>query len=229
MAFYRAPPVTITVGALKKQAVFYVHENLLTQRSEYFKTCLQSSFQEGHQRECLLKEDNPDAFEIFVQWLYLGKYKASEAIKREDGGNEEAWYLLHAHAYVLGNKLVASAFKRTVVETFARLLEQYDSIPARLIVNMAEIVYGGTSDTDGFEMRKLLASYCASRIGVTPTPISASSDPRRPLSFDEVGVLAGCSESEFIRDVLCAVHPRQKLISKDILASLFPAMPAGGI
>jgi hypothetical protein len=33
-----------------KLKVFYVHEDLLTKRTEYFKTCLPSNFKEGHAR-----------------------------------------------------------------------------------------------------------------------------------------------------------------------------------
>ena len=33
------------------------------------------------------------------------------------------------------------------------------------LIEMAEIVYDGTSDSDGTEMRDLLAIYCASRLG----------------------------------------------------------------
>jgi hypothetical protein len=36
---------------------------------------LQSNFLEGNKGESRLEEDNPDAFEVFVQWLYLGRYR----------------------------------------------------------------------------------------------------------------------------------------------------------
>lgn len=90
---------------------------------------------------------------------------------------------------------------------------------------MAEVAYGGISDTDGFEMRRFLASYCANRVGKPPAP----SDPRRPLPLDELSLLTGYCESGFIRDVLRMVSPAPKLVSGDILASLFQAKPAGGI
>jgi hypothetical protein len=51
MAFYRAPPVKITIEMLNKQVVFYVHEDLSTKRSGYFKT-LQTLYgaRAGHMR-----------------------------------------------------------------------------------------------------------------------------------------------------------------------------------
>ncbi len=73
--------------------------------------------------------------------------------------------MLQAQAYVLGNKLVAHGFKKDVFKKTAHVLRNYENIPMSLAIDMARVIYDGTSEKAECEMRELIAAHCASRIG----------------------------------------------------------------
>ncbi len=56
------------VGEIKK--LWYIHEDLLCERSEYFKRAFQSGFKEGQEKEIYLAELDAEAFGQFVDWVY---------------------------------------------------------------------------------------------------------------------------------------------------------------
>ena len=65
--------VDIYVGAKRK--TFRLHENLLCDRSDYFKATFQGEFAEAKSKELYLPEDDDASFELFVNWLYGGTFK----------------------------------------------------------------------------------------------------------------------------------------------------------
>lgn len=163
--FYHTPAVSITVGSEDRKRTFYVHKDQLVHKSAYFRTSLESEFLEGQTQQVLLDQDDPNVFDIFVQWIYKGDYNVQMALPEEERRTEEAWYELHARAYSLGNRLIALDFKKKIIEKLATDFERYDDLTMALVIKMAEIIYDGTSNEDGTEMRSLLAMYCGSRIG----------------------------------------------------------------
>lgn len=60
--------VKVYVGEVKK--LWYIHEDLLCERSEYFKKAFQGGFKEGYEKEIYLTELDPKAFGLFVDWVY---------------------------------------------------------------------------------------------------------------------------------------------------------------
>ena len=103
---------------------------------------------------------------VFVQYLYKGEYRASLAFPAAAGGDVQAWYLLHAHGFAFGNKLVAVGFKKYAVYKLSKVLRpNYKEPYMDTMLQMAKTVYDGTVPKDGSEMRGLLAMYCASRMG----------------------------------------------------------------
>lgn len=60
--------VKVYVGEVKK--LWYIHEDLLCERSEYFKKAFQGGFKEGYEKEIYLTELDPKAFGQFVDWVY---------------------------------------------------------------------------------------------------------------------------------------------------------------
>ena len=65
--------VDVFIGAKRK--TFRLHEDLLCDRSDYFKATFQGEFAEAKSKELYLPEDNDAAFELFVNWLYGGNIK----------------------------------------------------------------------------------------------------------------------------------------------------------
>lgn len=77
---FTAPPVTLLVGGPKSPSretwpvTFYVHENVLTQISPFFRAGFelnsQAAFSEGVSRTMQLPEDRPEDFAYLLQWVY---------------------------------------------------------------------------------------------------------------------------------------------------------------
>lgn len=49
---------------------FYIHKNLLCNRSSYFRACFDGKFKEAEDNVFNLPDDDVEAFKLFVDWLY---------------------------------------------------------------------------------------------------------------------------------------------------------------
>ncbi len=87
----------------------------------------------------------------------------------------------HAQAYVLGNKLVASKFKKQLIRSLHSFMWRHAEqvIDMSILIEAAKVVYDGTSTEDGWEMRTLLALYCVQRAWDMPNR------PHTPLENPE--------------------------------------------
>jgi len=166
-----------------------------------------------------------------VQWLYNGKYSVSAALPTSEGGDEHEYYRMHAEAYVLGNEIIAPVFKRYVVSTLCSVLAEYrDELEMAWIIDMAAIVYDGTSDRDGREMRALLAQYTSSRVGQVPWPGMGSGkmvSKKMHFSKDDTEELARSGQAEFIRDVLMLVFAGPQINASETMSKLYPERRPG--
>ncbi|EXJ63002.1 hypothetical protein A1O7_03446 [Cladophialophora yegresii CBS 114405] len=61
--------VTVVVG-LSPERCWVVHEQLLTSASRFVKTALTPGFRESEERTIRLPEEDPDVFDLFVNYLY---------------------------------------------------------------------------------------------------------------------------------------------------------------
>ncbi|KAK6387715.1 hypothetical protein LTS17_000984 [Exophiala oligosperma] len=67
--------VTVFVGHKRKR--FFLHRELICQRSPFMEKCLKKdAFDEGYKNELYLPEDDPKAFSIVVDWIYRNKLPA---------------------------------------------------------------------------------------------------------------------------------------------------------
>jgi hypothetical protein len=81
-----------------------------------------------------------------------------------------------------------------------------------LVIDMARVIYDGTSDKDGREMRELIAVYCASRTGnVQKDNVEFNQDTRRFFSAAEVKELTDCHQADFLADVMILLKPAPRL------------------
>ncbi|KAG6997727.1 hypothetical protein G7Y79_00038g074860 [Physcia stellaris] len=203
--FHNSPAIPLVVGEGDEEQILYVHETLLVTTSEYFRVALQSNFIEGQEKRCSFQDDKPYAFHCLVQYLYKGDYNVTTAWPAAEGGEQQSWFLLHAHCFALGNKLVTSSFKKFVVYRLAGVLQNADDPPTmETLLAMARIVYEGTLPQDGHAMRDLLALYYASRLG------GEGGHCAKPDSMCwkpvEIEGLMNNQQTEFIVDVLKRVR-----------------------
>ena len=198
-----SPPISVIVDKPPKQKTFYVHSVLLTHSSRYFRTALNSMFKEGETKVFYLEEDDAYAFDLYVQYLYTNNYDVTLAVPHEDGGTEPMYYRMHAAAYALGNKLVASKFKELVLRKSALVMEPWRDIDMKLVVDMASMIYEGTSTHDGHEMRLVMAKYCASRFGKLHKDARGVTEA---WSKEDITAFVDSQLTEFIVDVLGEVQ-----------------------
>lgn len=71
--------MTVHVGW--PQTTWRIHENLLSASSDFFKAAFHSGFREAIEDQLSLPADDPQAFELFVRWLYARALSPS-------GGND---------------------------------------------------------------------------------------------------------------------------------------------
>lgn len=72
VSFTTSEIVTVLVGPKRKR--FYLHRDLICQRSPFMEKCLSKNrFSEGDKNELYLPEDDPKAFSVLVEWIYRGR------------------------------------------------------------------------------------------------------------------------------------------------------------
>ncbi|ETN42573.1 uncharacterized protein HMPREF1541_01730 [Cyphellophora europaea CBS 101466] len=72
--------VKVIVGQGMNQRVHNLHKSLLTEKSEFFRGCLAGHFVEANTNQVLLPNDDPQAFECFVNWAYGGTVAADMTV-----------------------------------------------------------------------------------------------------------------------------------------------------
>ena len=66
------------VGAGDAKKVWHLPEKLLKSKSTFFTAALEGGFAEGISKTVTLPEEDPDLFENFVEWLYVGFNQSAE-------------------------------------------------------------------------------------------------------------------------------------------------------
>lgn len=90
--------IEITVGQQDEKVSWILPKSLLTHHSKFFNAALNRTFAESNSRSMTMPEDNPEAFRLFVQCLYVGDIKT---------GDVQAWI----EAWILGDKIGITAFR----------------------------------------------------------------------------------------------------------------------
>ncbi|KAL8851034.1 MAG: hypothetical protein Q9221_004024 [Calogaya cf. arnoldii] len=66
--------VTVRVGTGEAMQTWTIQKKLLTHHSTFFAAALNGFFTEATTNTIKLDKDNPQAFQVFVQWLYTGRF-----------------------------------------------------------------------------------------------------------------------------------------------------------
>ena len=114
----KGPSIEIVVGT-KPQETWCLPKNLISEYSPFLKAACSLDFKEKEENRILLPDEDPLIFSHFVEWMYYDEYTPGTAI---DGTPNT----VGVRAWVLGDKLMSTAFKNYVTE---RVYNDYDYKP----------------------------------------------------------------------------------------------------
>ncbi|KAL8745537.1 MAG: hypothetical protein Q9190_002328 [Brigantiaea leucoxantha] len=106
--------VHIKVGAGSHIKQWQIPKSLLTKHSSYFAAALEGPFKETNASGVTLDHDDPEAFRIFVRWLYSGEWRDYLRLPILFGENKFN-AIDAANAWVLGEKIQAKRFQDVVM------------------------------------------------------------------------------------------------------------------
>ena len=155
--------VDVFVGAKRK--TFRLHEELLCDRSDYFKATFQSEFAEGQSKELYLPDDNDASFELFVNWLYSGNIKPPST-------DEEL--AAHLGLLALAEKVLIEHLRNLVTD---HIRGYYRDSKARVSARDLCFVF---QDTSGLLVQKCMACVAAMQT------LKSSSNQGLPADFREL-------------------------------------------
>lgn len=138
----------LVVGSSKVK--FSVHKEMLCGVSSFFKSALNGSFREGREQTITLPEDDPDIFDLFVQWLYTKNYE----IQGSDGRLDQTFYTEAVQLYCLADKYDVSTLRSHIHQAFDGKMMQRASPPTR---EDAAALYDGTNP--GAPLRSYLLGW----------------------------------------------------------------------
>ena len=122
--------VTFKVGKEHPDARdFVVHENVVSQRSEFVRLSLSKDWKEAHERVIRLPDDLPETFELYQQWLYTNKIPSDHFGKGQQDCQE---YKVLVRAYLLGERFMDSHFKDAIIDCIIHKLRKSSFFDPRL-------------------------------------------------------------------------------------------------
>jgi len=132
------PPVEIIVGQGDRQRMFYVDEGVLKSGGDFFVAALKEGWRKLKE-PIKLTEDDPDAFEVYAQWLYTGKiFSKLDPSSMAETGRLFGWtqqFRVLAALFVLGEERMDRAFQDRVMDAKFAINLQTRHVPAPDIVN----------------------------------------------------------------------------------------------
>ena len=129
--------VTIYVGPKRKQ--FNVHKELICE-SDFFKAAFMSCFTEANDGFMYLPDDNPAAFDLYVEWVYR---------KRIPSGHTESYLHSLYDLYIMADKFCNIALKDTVMDTIQDLARKHDLFDPIFTKELVDKVFNYTSNETG--------------------------------------------------------------------------------
>ncbi len=156
------PIVTLYVGAEK--AIYHVHEKLLFDVSPVFKAGFSGEFAESDTRSMNLSDDDVDAVERMLQWLYTRQLELSDVVS-EATPNDCYWEL--ARLNTLADKYDIVALKNIIVDKLFELCRLTNSDPKIKPPQLPVIIYIYNNTTRLSAFRKIMVAWYTWGINMT--------------------------------------------------------------
>ena len=157
--------MTIRVGKEPNHKDFIAHESFLTSRSEFFRRAMNGKWAEADSRVVKLPDDKPEAFALYLNFIYTGQLNTMRKSKEELALLAEDAFVIYITSefqdifrlYVLAEKLQDVSAKNAAI-TAAAEVTQLKSVTKSWTVpplSTANHVYEGTPE--GSPARRFLA------------------------------------------------------------------------
>jgi len=125
--------VSIEVGTGPEKKQFVLHKKLLCVKAQFFDKMFNSTFQEGQTQSATLPEDDPDAFALFVDWLYTRTISVA-SVKNPDEGKTAIRALTKLFAFAEKYCLISIADQ--VMDRIVELGIEFSRLPGDDIVGL---------------------------------------------------------------------------------------------
>ncbi|KUJ10645.1 uncharacterized protein LY89DRAFT_595908 [Mollisia scopiformis] len=134
--------VDILVGP--EQELFRVHLKILPKKVAYFQKMFSSGFKEAVERKAYLPEDSPEAFHLFLEWLYIENFRTSDKADGKDG--------LRVKVYCLAEKICQPDLMDYTISSIISNLDR----DGRILLTSTMLSAYKSSDPDS-KLRKFVA------------------------------------------------------------------------
>lgn len=134
---------------------FLVYEDIFRQQSPFFEAALGRDFKEAHDRVVKLPEHTPEAFEIYLRWVYSSRIVVPNEADDNESEASKAMVSLLCRSYVLGDILQDVDFKDALVDAFIQKTSSSGYLPTE----EAKYVYGNT--IEGAPLHRVFATLSA--------------------------------------------------------------------
>ncbi|KAL2072720.1 hypothetical protein VTL71DRAFT_12063 [Oculimacula yallundae] len=126
--------VSIYVGPKRKE--FIIHKELICE-SNFFRGAFINSFAEAQDGTMYLPEDNPAAFDLYVEWVYR---------KQIPAGHSESYLHNLYDLYIMAEKFCNVTLKDIVMDAVQDLAKKHDLLDAMFARDQVLKVFNNTSD-----------------------------------------------------------------------------------
>lgn len=148
------PVLTLRVGPGKIS--YHVHQDLLFNTSNVFKTAFSGKFLESSDRSMDLPDDDVESFERMAHWLYTKDLGLPKPVTKETASQ---WYWQLAKLNTLADKYEMTTLGNIIVDELFELHGK-DNFPPQM--DVITYVYENTTEKSSF--RKLMVAWCVWRI-----------------------------------------------------------------
>ncbi|KAF3049218.1 hypothetical protein E8E11_005861 [Didymella keratinophila] len=128
--------------------VFFVHEDLICMRSEFFKKALDGRWKESEEAGVHMPEDDPSTFSMYIKLLYTDALVHMEEADCSSADSTPRWHLRLNKLYVLAEKILDDTTKNmalTAMDTRANKSQERPSTRCP-DVHSIKVIYEGTPE-----------------------------------------------------------------------------------